>query len=215
MKDKLKIDIVSDVVCPWCTIGYKRLEKAISELGIEDKIDLEWQPFELNPNMPAEGQDLHEHIAEKYGSTMEQQKESQKTMTDAGEELGFTFDYFEGMRMSNTFEAHVLLEYAREFGKQTELKMRLTKAFISERKDVSDRAVLKEALLDVGLNAEEALAKLEDQEARKEVRDKEAYWQNIGVRSVPTIVFNEKSAVTGAQPIDLFKKVLTEMLATA
>ena len=215
MKDKLKIDIVSDVVCPWCTIGYKRLEKAISELGIEDKIDLEWQPFELNPNMPAEGQDLHEHIAEKYGSTMEQQKESQETMTDAGEELGFTFDYFEGMRMSNTFEAHVLLEYAREFGKQTELKMRLTKAFFSERKDVSDRAVLKEALLDVGLNAEEALAKLEDQEARKEVRDKEAYWQNIGVRSVPTIVFDRKSAVTGAQPIDVFKKVLTEMLAIA
>tara|TARA_R110002124_G_scaffold287021_7_gene469880 strand:+ start:2176 stop:2823 length:648 start_codon:yes stop_codon:yes gene_type:complete len=215
MKDKLKIDIVSDVVCPWCTIGYKRLEKAISELGIEDKIDLEWQPFELNPNMPAEGQDLYEHIAEKYGSTMEQQKESQETMTDAGEELGFTFDYFEGMRMSNTFEAHVLLEYAREFGKQTELKMRLTKAFFSERKDVSDRAVLKEALLDVGLNAEEALAKLEDQEARKEVRDKEAYWQNIGVRSVPTIVFDRKSAVTGAQPIDVFKKVLTEMLAIA
>ncbi|AKP50882.1 DsbA family oxidoreductase [Cyclobacterium amurskyense] len=215
MKDKLKIDIVSDVVCPWCTIGYKRLEKAISELGIEDKIDLEWQPFELNPNMPAEGQDLYEHIAEKYGSTMEQQKESQETMTDAGEELGFTFDYFEGMRMSNTFEAHVLLEYAREFGKQTELKMRLTKAFFSERKDVSDRAVLKKALLDVGLNAEEALAKLEDQEARKEVRDKEAYWQNIGVRSVPTIVFDRKSAVTGAQPIDVFKKVLTEMLAIA
>ena len=80
---------------------------------------------------------------------------------------------------------------------------------------MSDRAVLKEALLDIGLNAEEALAKLEDQEARKEVRDKEAYWQNIGVRSVPTIVFDRKSAVTGAQPIDVFKKVLTEMLATA
>ncbi|EPR65674.1 DsbA family oxidoreductase [Cyclobacterium qasimii] len=215
MKDKLKIDIVSDVVCPWCTIGYKRLEKAITELGIEGKINLEWQPFELNPNMPAEGQDLHEHIAEKYGSTMEQQKESQETMTDAGDELGFTFDYFEGMRMSNTFEAHVLLEYAREFGKQTELKMRLTKAFFSERKDVSKRAVLKEALLDVGLNAEEALAKLDDKEARKEVRDKETYWQNIGVRSVPTIVFDGKSAVTGAQPIDVFKKVLTEMLATS
>ncbi|WP_339924807.1 DsbA family oxidoreductase [uncultured Cyclobacterium sp.] len=215
MKDKLKIDIVSDVVCPWCTIGYKRLEKAISELGIADRIDLEWQPFELNPNMPAKGQDLHEHIAEKYGSTMEQQKASQETMTDAGEELGFTFDYFEGMRMSNTFEAHVLLEYARKFGRQTELKMRLTKAFFSERKDVSDRAILKEALMDVGLNADEALAKLEDQEARKEVRNKQAYWQNVGVRSVPTIVFDGKSAVTGAQPIDVFKKVLTEMLATS
>jgi len=215
MKDKLKIDIVSDVVCPWCTIGYKRLEKAISELGIADRIDLEWQPFELNPNMPTKGQDLHEHIAEKYGSTMEQQKASQETMTDAGEELGFTFDYFEGMRMWNTFEAHVLLEYARKFGRQTELKMRLTKAFFSERKDVSDRAILKEALMDVGLNADEALAKLEDQEARKEVRNKEAYWQNVGVRSVPTIVFDGKSAVTGAQPIDVFKKVLTEMLATS
>ena len=215
MKDKLKIDIVSDVVCPWCTIGYKRLEKAISELGIADRIDLEWQPFELNPNMPTKGQDLHEHIAEKYGSTMEQQKASQETMTDAGEELGFTFDYFEGMRMWNTFEAHVLLEYARKFGRQTELKMRLTKAFFSERKDVSDRAILKEALMDVGLNADEALAKLEDQEARKEVRNKEAYWQNVGVRSVPTIVFDGKSALTGAQPIDVFKKVLTEMLATS
>ena len=191
------------------------MEKAITELGIEDKVDLEWQPFELNPNMPADGQDLHEHIAEKYGSTMEQQKESQETMTDAGDELGFTFDYFEGMRMSNTFEAHVLLEYAREFGKQTELKMRLTKAFFSERKDVSDRAVLKEALLDIGLNAEEALAKLDDEEARKEIRDKEAYWQKVGVRSVPTIVFDGKSALTGAQPIDVFKKVLTEMLATS
>ena len=215
MKDKLKIDIVSDVVCPWCTIGYKRLEKAISELGIADRIDLEWQPFELNPNMPTKGQDLHEHIAEKYGSTMEQQKASQETMTDAGEELGFTFDYFEGMRMWNTFEAHVLLEYARKFGRQTELKMRLTKAFFSERKDVSDRAILKEALMDVGLNADEALAKLEDQEARKEVRNKQAYWQNVGVRSVPTIVFDGKSALTGAQPIDVFKKVLTEMLATS
>ena len=212
MKEKLKIDIVSDVVCPWCTIGYKRLEKAISELGINDQVDIEWQPFELNPNMPAEGQNVQEHIAEKYGSTLEQQKESQETMTEAGAELGFTFDYFDEMRMSNTFEAHVLLEYASAFGKQTELKMRLTKAFFSERQDVSDRAVLKQALLDVGLNTEEALAKLDDKEALKEVKNKEAYWQDIGVRSVPTFVFNGKSAVTGAQPIDVFKKVLTEMM---
>lgn len=214
MKEKLKIDIVSDVVCPWCTIGYKRMEKAISELGIEDKVDITWQPFELNPNMPAEGQDLHEHIAEKYGSTLEQQKESQEMMTEAGDELGFKFDYFNGMRMSNTFEAHVLLEYAGEFAKQTELKMRLTTAFFSERKDVSDREVLKEALLDVGLNASEALARLEDVEARKEVKSKEEYWQNVGVRSVPTIVFNKQSALTGAQPIEVFKKVLTDIMTS-
>ncbi|SDE89437.1 DsbA family oxidoreductase [Ulvibacter litoralis] len=212
MKEKLKIDIVSDVVCPWCTIGYKRLEKAITELGIEDQVEIEWQPFELNPNMPAEGQNVQEHIAEKYGSTLEQQKASQQHMTEAGAELGFTFDYFDEMRMANTFDAHVLLEYAKDFGKQTELKMRLTASFFSERKDVSKRDVLKQALLDVGLNAEEALAKLDDEEARNEVRTKEGYWQQLGVSSVPTIVFNRKSAVTGAQPVDVFKQVLSELV---
>ncbi|MBP0903775.1 DsbA family protein [Mariniflexile gromovii] len=212
MKEKLKIDIVSDVVCPWCTIGFKRLEKAIKELGIEDQVEIAWQPFELNPQMPTEGQDLHEHIAEKYGATLEQQKESQQRMIEAGEELGFTFDYFEGMRMSNTFEAHILLEYAKDFGKQTDLKMRLTTAFFSERKDVSKRDVLKQALLDVGLNAEEAIAKLDNEEARYEIRSKENYWKNLGVNSVPTVVFNRKSAVTGAQPVDVFKQVLTELL---
>jgi len=212
MKEKIKIDIVSDVVCPWCTIGYKRLEKAITELGIEDQVTIEWHPFELNPNMPAEGQNVQEHITEKYGSTLAQQKESQQRMAEAGAELGFTFDYFDEMRMSNTFDAHILLEYAKDFGKQTELKMRLTKAFFSERKDVSKRAVLKEALLDVGLNADQALAKLENDEARYEVRSKEGYWQNLGVSSVPTIVFNKKSAVTGAQPVAVFKEVLTELV---
>ncbi|PIB31654.1 thioredoxin [Gaetbulibacter sp. 5U11] len=213
MTKKLNIDIVSDVVCPWCTIGYKRLEKAIQELGVADQIDIEWQPFELNPNMPAEGQNLNEHITEKYGSTLEQQNQSKKMMTDAGEELGFKFDYFDDMRMVNTFDAHVLLEYANDFGKQTELKMTLTKAFFSDRKDVSKRDVLKAALLEVGLNTDEALAKLDSDEARLEVRNKQGYWKNMGVNSVPTIVFNRKSAVTGAQPVDTFKQVLSELIA--
>ncbi|WP_047246152.1 DsbA family oxidoreductase [Maribacter thermophilus] len=213
MKEKLKIDIVSDVVCPWCTIGYKRLEKAISELGIEDQVEIEWQPFELNPDMPAEGQNVTEHIAQKYGSTIEQQKESQERMAEMGRELGFTFDYFDEMRMVNTFDAHVLLEYAQAHGKQTELNMRLTTAFFSERKDVSDRNVLKQALLDVGLNAEEALAELDKEEARYNVRSKQGYWKNMGVNSVPTIVFNRKSAITGAQPVDTFKQVLSEFIS--
>ena len=213
MKEKLKIDIVSDVVCPWCTIGYKRLEKAISELGIEDQIEIEWQPFELNPNMPAEGQNVNEHITEKYGSTIEQQNQSKKHMTEVGAELGFKFDYFDDMRMVNTFDAHVLLEYAKDFGKQTELKMALTKAFFSDRKDVSKKDILKEILLEVGLNADEALAKLDNDEARYEVRSKQGYWKNLGVNSVPTIVFNRKSAVTGAQPVDTFKQVLSELIA--
>ncbi|GAA4242272.1 MULTISPECIES: DsbA family oxidoreductase [Winogradskyella] len=213
MKEKLKIDIVSDVVCPWCTIGYKRLEKAISELGIENQIDIEWQPFELNPNMPAEGQNVIEHITEKYGATLEQQKASQQHMKAAGDELGFKFDYFDDMRMVNTFDAHILLEYAKDFNKQTELKMQLTKAFFSDRKDVSKKEILKEALLEVGLNAEDALAKLDNEEARLDIRNKQNYWKSLGVNSVPTIVFNRKSAVTGAQPVDTFKQVLSELIA--
>ncbi|MFV1447834.1 DsbA family oxidoreductase [Maribacter sp. HS] len=213
MKEKLKIDIVSDVVCPWCAIGYKRLEKAIEELGIEDQVEIEWQPFELNPGMPPEGQDLTEHITEKYGSTLEQQQESRENMTDIGEELGFKFDYFEGMRMANTFDAHVLLEYAKDFDKQTELKLRLMNSFFGERKDVSDKDVLKQALLDVGLNADEALARLDNEEARYEVRNKQGEWKNLGVNSVPTIVFNMKSAVTGAQPVATFKQVLGELIS--
>ncbi|PHN94168.1 thioredoxin [Maribacter sp. 6B07] len=213
MKEKLKIDIVSDVVCPWCAIGYKRLEKAIEELGIEDQVEIEWQPFELNPGMPPEGQDLTEHITEKYGSTIEQQQESRENMTDIGEELGFKFDYFEGMRMANTFDAHVLLEYAKDFGKQNELKLRLMNSFFGERKDVSDKDVLKQALLDVGLNAEEALARLDNEEARYEVRNKHGEWKNLGVNSVPTIVFNMKSAVTGAQPVATFKQILGELIS--
>ena len=212
MTKKLKIDIVSDVVCPWCTIGYKRLEKAIKELGVEDQVEIEWQPFELNPNMPAEGQNVNEHITEKYGSTIEQQNQSKQHMTEVGAELGFTFDYFDDMRMVNTFDAHVLLEYAKGFGKQTELKMTLTKAFFSDRKDVSKHDVLRATLLEVGLDADEALAKLDNEEARKEVRTKQDYWKNMGVNSVPTIVFNRKSAVTGAQPVDTFKQVLTELI---
>lgn len=212
MTQKLKIDIVSDVVCPWCTIGYKRLEKAISELGIEDQVEIEWQPFELNPNMPAEGQNVNEHITEKYGATPEQQKASKQNMTEVGEELGFTFDYFDEMRMVNTFDAHILLEYAKDFGKQTQLKMRLTTSFFSERKDVSKRDILKQALLDVGLNAEEGIAKLDNEEARNEVRTKQNYWKSLGVNSVPTIVFNRKSAVTGAQPVDTFKQILSELI---
>lgn len=214
MKEKLKIDIVSDVVCPWCTIGYKHLEKAISELGMQDEIEIEWQPFELNPYMPEDGQDLEEHITEKYGATAQQQQASRQNMIDVGEKAGFKFDYFEGMRMVNTFDAHVLLEYAKKFGKQTELKMRLTASFFSERKDVSQIAILKQALLDVGLNAEEGLAKLNDEKARNEVTTKKEYWQKMGVTSVPTIVFNKTDAITGGQPVDVFKKILNEFVVS-
>ncbi len=212
MKDKIKIDIVSDVVCPWCTVGYKRLEKVILELGIEDKVEIEWQPFELNPTMPSDGQNLNEHMMEKYSMSSEQLKETQQQMMNAAEDVDFNFDFHENMLMVNTFEAHILLEYAKGFDKQTELKMHLMKAYFSEGKDVSNRDVLKQVLLDVGLNADDALAKLDDEVAIKEIKVRQLYWKNLGVKSVPTFVFNNKKGLTGAHPVSTLKSVFLEML---
>ncbi len=158
MSQTIKLDVVSDVVCPWCIIGYKRLEQAIRELGVEDRIDLEWQPFELNPHMPLEGQNLREHLAEKYGTTKEDSIRTREQLTQLGQEVGFTFDYSDEMKMLNTFEANILLEYAKEQGKQTDLKLRLFSAFFGEGKDISNREVLANELAAIGLDSDSAIA---------------------------------------------------------
>lgn len=212
MSQKIKLDVVSDVVCPWCIIGYKRLEQAIKELGVEDKIELEWQPFELNPNMPLEGQNLREHLAEKYGTTKEDSIRARAQLTQLGQEVGFTFDYSDDMKMLNTFEAHILLEYAKEQGKQTDLKLRLFSAFFGEGKDISNREVLASELEAVGLDSNVARERLDNPKARLEVQQAEDMWKNLGISSVPTVVFNRQSALTGAQPVDVYKQVLQELL---
>ena len=213
MSSKIKIDVVSDVVCPWCIVGYKRLEKAIAELGLEDKIELEWQPFELNPTMPVEGENINEHLTKKYGSSAEDNARNRANLTSLGAAEGFTFDFYDEMRMVNTREAHVLLDYAKESGKQTALNIRLITAFYTERKDVSDRAILAEELKTVGLNVEEGLARLDEPNSKEDIHTKENYWHEMGVSGVPTVVFNRTSALTGAQPLETYKQVLTELVA--
>ncbi len=199
-------------MCPWCIIGFRRLEKAIKEMGIQDQVEIEWQPFELNPNMPSEGEEIQEHITRKYGSTLEQSKKSQELLTSLGAEVGFTFDYFDGMHIVNSREAHVLLQYAKENDKQTELNIRFMEAFFSERKDVSKREILLQEVEKIGLNKEEALKRLNDKNALDEIQNIENYWQSLGISSVPTIVFNRTSALNGAQPVEVYKQVLTEIL---
>ena len=142
MSKKIQLDIISDVVCPWCVIGYKNLQIAIDELDISDKVELQWQPFELNPSMPAEGQNLREHIIEKYGSSLEESQQARLTISDRGLQVGFEFNFFDEMKIVNTRDAHVLLDYAFQCGKQTEFKMRLFGATFTEQKDVSVRDVL-------------------------------------------------------------------------
>ncbi|WP_111707071.1 DsbA family oxidoreductase [Lutibacter citreus] len=212
MSDKIRIDVISDVVCPWCIIGYKRLEKAIDEMGIQDKIELEWQPFELNPDMPAEGENIIEHISRKYGSSLEDQEKSQAYMTEMGAELGFQFNYNNEMNVVNTLDAHILLDYAKEQGKQTALNLSLVKAFFTDGKDISKKEILTEALKRVDLNVEEAMLRLDDLETRERVKNKERFWTSRGVSSVPTVVFNSTSALNGAQPVNVYKQVLTELL---
>lgn len=131
MNNTVKIDIISDVVCPWCIIGYNHLKAAINELGIEERIEIEWQPFELNPDMPADDENLREHVARKYGSTVEESKNARIRIAGIGAEHGFEFNYFDDMKMMNTLDAHILLDYAKDFDKQSELKIRLFTAFFS------------------------------------------------------------------------------------
>ncbi|MEZ9327746.1 DsbA family oxidoreductase [Vibrio breoganii] len=211
MSSKIKLDIVSDVVCPWCIIGYNNLQAAINELALQDKIDIEWQPFELNPDMPAEGENLRDHVARKYGSSPEDSAGARERIATAGAEHGFQFNYFDDMKMVNTLEAHVLLDYARQHGKQTELKLRLFNAFFSEQKDVSDRAILKQELTAVGLDGDQGLLWLDKPELKNEVRSQEAQWQQMGITGVPTVIFNRESAVAGAHPVENYKQILLEL----
>lgn len=212
MAEKIKIDMVSDVVCPWCIVGYKRMERAIVELGIQDQIELEWQPFELNPNMPPEGQDLQEHLHQKYGTSPEQNKRSREQLTELGVDLGFEFNFYDNMRMPNTKDAHILLDYALKQGLQTELNLRLISAHFSEQKDISNPEVLAQELKTVGLNIEGAMAYLSDTNTRQQLENKEEFWKNAGINAVPTMVFDRKSAITGAQAIDVYKRILNELL---
>lgn len=142
LEDKIKIDIVSDVVCPWCAIGYQRLSTAISELKLENKVEIQWHPFQLNPDMPRDGQNANKYLMNKLGLSEDELKHKRNSVAKTGEEAGFKFDYFKEMKKVNTLNAHILLDYAKEFNKQTELKVRLQKAYFTERKDISNRDVL-------------------------------------------------------------------------
>ena len=212
MSHKIKLDIISDVVCPWCIIGYKHLAAAISELGIQDKVEIEWQPFELNPDMPPEGEELRAHVARKYGSSKEDSDRARINIAQAGDKYGFTFEYPDGMKIVNTLAAHILLDYAHQIDKQTELKMRLFSAFFTEGKDISDIGVLIKEAETIGITTQQSQKLLADQELKSKVKKQIAQWQQMGVSSVPTVVFNRQSALTGAQPQETFKQVLLDLI---
>lgn len=212
-KKPLRIDIVSDVVCPWCIIGYRQLAEALKQTNTEHEIH--WHPFELNSNMPSEGQNLREHIMEKYGSSKEESDASRIRMTEAGKEVGFEFNFNDDTRMHNTFNLHQLLYWAGQQGQKPmhDLKQALFVAHFTNGRNISDKTVLADIAAEVGLNRREALAVLEDQRFAKEVRAEERHWQQQGIQSVPAIIFSERYLVSGAQGVDNYVGIL-EQLAT-
>ncbi|MDP5053652.1 MAG: DsbA family oxidoreductase [Congregibacter sp.] len=206
---------MSDVVCPWCVIGYKQFEKALATMPGHFDVTVHWRPFELNPQMPPEGQDLREHIAQKYGSSAEQSQQARARLSSIGDSLGFHFDYFDGMRVVNTFRAHQLLHWAEAKGKQTDLKLALFSAFFSQRQDVSDDAVLLSVAESVGLPRAEAEEVLVTGSLAEEVREDQRWWLDREIHAVPAFIFNDKYSVLGAQEADTFVRVLNKLEAKA
>ena len=207
----LRIDIVSDVVCPWCVIGYRQLAEALKQTNTAHEIH--WHPFELNPNMPAEGQNMREHIMEKYGSSEQESEASRTRLMEAGNDVGFTFNFNDDTRMHNTFNLHQLLHWADQQAPSHmhELKQALFAAHFTDGRNISDIAVLADIVAEIGLNRDEALAVLADQRFAKEVRAAEQHWQQQGIQSVPAVIFNERHLVSGAQGVENFTNILQQL----
>lgn len=207
--DAVQVDIVSDVVCPWCAIGYYQLAAAARE--VQTELDVRWHPFELNRFMPQEGENLREHLAAKYGTTPEGSEKARARLTAIGADIGFTFNYAEDMRVWNTFNAHQLIDWAGEQGRAHETKLALFEAFFTHRLNISDIGVLTGVARGLGMNADAARNMLESQARAEQVRTHEDTWLERGVHGVPAMVFNNRYMVTGAQGTEAYAKLLMQL----
>lgn len=209
----IHIDIVSDVVCPWCIVGFLQLRRALSRTGLPAR--LRWHPFELNPDMGPEGENLRDHVARKYGASAADSQQARDRLAALGQELGFTFAFTDNSRIVNTFAAHQLLDWAEGQGRQHDLKLALFHAYFTRGADVSDPAVLQQAAVTAGLDGSAARAALESGAHAAPVRRKQAHWAEQGVHGVPAMVFGQKYLVTGAQGVDGYTAVLNRVAALA
>ncbi len=211
--ERLRIDFVSDVVCPWCAIGLASLEQALARLEGEVAAEIHFQPFELNPQMGAEGEDIVEHLSRKYGMPPSQVAANQEAIRERGAALGFSFDMDRRQRTWNTFDAHRLLHWAGLEGKQRELKHALLRAYFTEGRNVSDHATLADVAAAAGLPAEEARAILSGTAYADEVRRDEQYFLQAGIHAVPAIIIERRHLISGGQPPEVFEQVLRQLAA--
>jgi len=208
---KLKIDFVSDVSCPWCVIGLRSLEQALERVGDAVTADIHFQPFELNPQLPQAGQDVTEHLVQKYGSTPEQLRHNQEAIRARGAELGFTFDMGKRSRVYNTFDAHRLLHWAELEGRQLELKRALFAAYFTAGRNPSDREVLVDLATQAGLDPARAREVLESGRYADDVREREQLYGRLGIQAVPSVIVNDKYLIQGGQPVDIFEQALRQI----
>jgi predicted DsbA family dithiol-disulfide isomerase len=211
----MRIDLVSDVACPWCAIGMSALERALERIGGEiGAVELHLQPFELNPTMPAEGADAADYLSSKYGLSPEQLEVNRARIAERGAAEGFTF----GTRLHvwNTFDAHRLLFWAAVEGApgaQRALKRALLKAYHGEGRNISSPDVLLELASEAGLQPERAREVLATNAFANEVRQAERFWQEVGIHSVPAVIIDRKHLISGGQPSEVFEQALRQIAA--
>lgn len=213
MNKRVKIDFISDVSCPWCAIGLSSLEKALERMQGEVSATLHFQPFELNPHMPAEGQDIDEHLAEKYGATPEQSQRGREAIRERGEALGFSFNMDKRGRIYNTFDAHRLLHWAQEEGCQLPLKHALFKAYFADGENPSSHEVLVRLAGEAGLDPARAREILASDAYAAQTREQEQFYLGQGIHSVPAVIINDRYLVSGGQPPEVFEQALRQVTA--
>jgi predicted DsbA family dithiol-disulfide isomerase len=217
MPTQLHIDFVSDVTCPWCAVGLSSLETALKKLAPDIRAELRFQPFELNPDMPPEGQDAYEHLNQKYGTTREQQAQSREAIRARGAEVGFEFGAAGRSRIYNTFDAHRLLHWAEreDPAKQVALKKALLKACHTDGENPSDPEVLVRLATGAGLDPQRARAILQSNEFAAETRARERLYTEAGIHSVPAIIIDNQYLISGGQPAEVFESALRKIAGAA
>lgn len=213
MPQTLKIDFVSDVACPWCAVGLGGLEQALDRLDGEIVADITFRPFELNPQMPAGGQNTLEHITQKYGIGPEQIRANRDMIRERAGAVGYVMNSSDEGRIYNTFDAHRLLAWAREEGRQLELKRQLFVLNFADQSDPGDHDALVAAAEAAGLDGAAARSVLESDRYAEQVRSEEALWQGRGINSVPAVVVNERYLISGGQPPEEFERQLRAIAA--
>ncbi len=210
MTKTIKIDFVSDVSCPWCVIGLGNLDAALKRVEGEVTADIRFQPFELNPNLPPEGESRFDNVARKYGIGREQAIANRERQRVLAAQVGFDMVTTNESRFYNTFDAHRLLHWAGIEGRQKELKRALLAAYHGKMQNPGDHGVLVAASVSVGLDGDAAREVLTSGRYAAEVRDAEEKWQRAGISGVPAVVINDRTLISGAQPPEIFEQAIRE-----